>query len=246
MTLENQSMDSARFDSLTRTLIAAGSRRQALAALVGSLGLLGWHGTENAAAHNPLKTCKKKSGQQKKKCLKKAKQHNATHTAALPPAGPVTTADAACHFPPGAGHGGARVAQTFRALRSGHLTSASVLLVENLDGASFDLEIWSVNAANVPSTVLAGTTIANVPATEFWEPRRPLSGTFSAPPAVVAGLRYALVVTGPMSQFDSLFSLQVGGDASCTDGHLFHDPEADGTFEARQMTDLDFATFVTA
>jgi hypothetical protein len=77
-------MDSARFDSLTRTLTAAGSRRQALATLAGSLGLLGWHGRDDAAAHNALKKCKKKSGKQKKACIKKAKAHNATHTVAAP------------------------------------------------------------------------------------------------------------------------------------------------------------------
>jgi hypothetical protein len=81
-------MDSARFDSLTRTLAATGTRRRALAALAGSLALRGWHGGEDVDAHNPLKACKKKSGKQKKKCLKKAKAHNATHAVVAPPPPP--------------------------------------------------------------------------------------------------------------------------------------------------------------
>ena len=240
-------MDGPRFDALTRSLTAARSRRQALVTLLGgSWGLLGWQGIDHAAAHNPLKSCKKKSGKQKKACIKKAKAHNATHTTqgAPPPAGPVTTADAACHFPPGSGREGARVAQTFRALRSGQLTSASVLLMYNVAGASFDLEIWSVNAANAPSTVLAGTTIANVPATAIDELQpRTLAGTFRAPPTVVAGLRYAVVVTE--SPFQGAY-FQMGSNGPCPDGNFFSDPAANGTFEAQQQLDLDFATFVTA
>ena len=81
-------MDSARFDTLTRALTTAGSRRRALAVLTGSLGLLGWQAVDDAAAHDPSKKCKKKSGQQKKKCLKKAKAHNATHTTQVPPPPP--------------------------------------------------------------------------------------------------------------------------------------------------------------
>jgi hypothetical protein len=73
-------MDGPRFDTLTRALTAPGSRRRALvAALAGALGFFDWHGMDDAAAHNPLKSCKKKSGKQKKACLKKAKKHNAGH-----------------------------------------------------------------------------------------------------------------------------------------------------------------------
>jgi hypothetical protein len=79
-------MDADRFDALSRSLIAAGSRRHTLAlALSGALASL--LARDDAAAHDPLKTCTKKSGKQKKKCIKKAKQHNATHR--IPPPAPL-------------------------------------------------------------------------------------------------------------------------------------------------------------
>jgi hypothetical protein len=82
-------MDSARFDRLTRSLGTAASRRWALAAVLsGSLGLLGRQGMNDTAAHDLKKTCKTKSGDAKKKCLKKAKRHNAQHAnETAPPAG---------------------------------------------------------------------------------------------------------------------------------------------------------------
>jgi hypothetical protein len=88
-TSEAQTMDGTHFDALTRSLTVAGSRRRALAAALGSaLGLLGWHGVEHTAAHDPSKGCKRKSGKAKKKCLKKAKAHNAAHAnETAPPAG---------------------------------------------------------------------------------------------------------------------------------------------------------------
>ena len=87
-------MDAERFDTLTRTLTLARTRRRALGGLLlGSLGLLG-RGAENADAHNAVKKCKKKSGKQKKKCLKKAKKHNAEHAAETPsPPPPAPCAD---------------------------------------------------------------------------------------------------------------------------------------------------------
>ena len=79
-------MDANRFDTLTRSLTQIGSRRRALvAALGGALSLLG---VADATAHDPLKKCKKKSGKQKKTCIKKAKAHNTQHaseTSAAPP-----------------------------------------------------------------------------------------------------------------------------------------------------------------
>jgi hypothetical protein len=75
-------MDGSRFDRLTKTLSAPGSRRRALGGLLaGTLGLLGWHDGDEITAHDLKAKCKKKSGEAKKKCLKKAKQHNATHSA---------------------------------------------------------------------------------------------------------------------------------------------------------------------
>ena len=98
-TPEVQAMDSARFDSLTRSLADARSRRSALSGLLaGALSLLGVQSDE-VAAHNPLKACKKKSGDAKKKCLKKAKKHAAQHaseTTASPPPPPPPDPCASC------------------------------------------------------------------------------------------------------------------------------------------------------
>jgi hypothetical protein len=91
-------MDLETFDALarrladgqTRSLRAAGSRRPVLVGLLaGAVGLLAWGGAEEAGAHNTLKKCKKiKEKAKKKACVKKAKQHNATHTTLIPPSPP--------------------------------------------------------------------------------------------------------------------------------------------------------------
>ena len=78
-------MDLIRFDTFARSLAAFSSRRRALAGvLAASLRL---HGAlvQDTAAHDALKKCKKKSGKQKNRCLKKAKKHNATHTTQAAP-----------------------------------------------------------------------------------------------------------------------------------------------------------------
>jgi hypothetical protein len=155
--------------------------------------------------------------------------------------GPVTTADAACPGPYPDLTNAPQNAQTFRALRSGQLTSASVEPNSNDEGADFAMEIWSVNQANFPSTVLASTMITDVPAPIAPGPRT-LTGTFAAPATVVAGVRYALVITGQPNQF------RLGGYAtnSCLDGNYFLGATTDGAFTAQPTADLGFATFVTA
>jgi hypothetical protein len=79
-------MDPNRFDTLLRYFSATPSRRDALQLLASSaLGLLGWAATSEATTHNTLNKCKKlKNKAKRKKCLKKAKAHNATHTAQDP------------------------------------------------------------------------------------------------------------------------------------------------------------------
>ncbi len=77
-------MDETRFDTLARIFGTARSRRRALGGLIaGAFGLLSWPGVEDATAHDLSKTCKKKSGKAKKKCLKRAKKHAATHPTGL-------------------------------------------------------------------------------------------------------------------------------------------------------------------
>src|SRR5688500_8583876 len=79
-------MDPRRFDALLRLLAATSSRRGTVRLLVVSVfGGLSTFGAGDIDAHNALKKCKKKSGKQKKTCIKKAKQHNATHVGPTPP-----------------------------------------------------------------------------------------------------------------------------------------------------------------
>jgi hypothetical protein len=79
-------MDANRFDTLTRTLTAAGSRRRALnALLVGTFGLVSLTELHAASA----KTCKKiKDKKKRKKCLAKAKD---TPPGSTPDTTPVCT-----------------------------------------------------------------------------------------------------------------------------------------------------------
>jgi hypothetical protein len=77
-------MDAFRFDTLTRTLRSSRSRRAALGGLfLGTLGLLGWVDTQQAAGKN----CKKITNNKKRrKRLAKAKQGStAPPTQTLPP-----------------------------------------------------------------------------------------------------------------------------------------------------------------
>jgi hypothetical protein len=148
-------------------------------------------------------------------------------------------ADAAC-VAKGDRITGARLAQTFRALHTGQLTSASIFLDENQAGVDLDVEIWSVGETGAPSTMLAGTTLIDLPATTAPGPHQ-LTATFAAPASVVQGLRYALVVQGPSGQYIWL------GSASSPR------PEGSGFFANQPgdpwrsfIVDLYFATTVTA
>jgi hypothetical protein len=72
-------MDVERFDDLVRSLPNGSSRRRVLSTALGVIpGLLGLARLETSG-HDALKKCKGKSGAKKKKCLKKAKKHNAQH-----------------------------------------------------------------------------------------------------------------------------------------------------------------------
>jgi hypothetical protein len=122
------------------------------------------------------------------------------------------------------------------------LTSASVEIYRNQEGADFDMEIWSVNGANAPSTILAGTTIANVPATIEPGPRT-ITGTFPAPATVVAGLRYALVITRQPNQ---IAELRISTSNPCPDGAWFSADTLNEAFTETPVIDMFFATFVTA
>jgi hypothetical protein len=99
-------MEISRFDDLTRALTESGrSRRGALRLLAGAaLALVVGRQPEAAEAHNALKKCKKLKGRSKKKCVKKAKAHNATHAGTPcsapddcpPPAADLQCSEATC------------------------------------------------------------------------------------------------------------------------------------------------------
>jgi hypothetical protein len=82
-------MDGSQFDTLAKTLAAAGSRRFALRGLIaGALTLVGGHQTQDAAAAKSVKQCKKIDNEKKRqKCLKKARQQ--TISTAIPTGGTV-------------------------------------------------------------------------------------------------------------------------------------------------------------
>lgn len=66
-------MDNDRFDALTRSLPAGGSRRGVLSAMLGgAMALLGLEASD-ASGRNAAKACKGKRGDKKKACLKKAR-----------------------------------------------------------------------------------------------------------------------------------------------------------------------------
>ena len=88
-------MDDVRFDALTRSVTSGWRRRAVIAAIGATLAPL--LGGADADAHNPLKACKKKSGKQKKACIKKAKAHNAQHAAALLPPPPPPSCSELCN-----------------------------------------------------------------------------------------------------------------------------------------------------
>jgi hypothetical protein len=227
-------MASHRVDALLRTLNSAASRRGILAALSGLLA---------AGPFGPLAEVAnaRRAGKRQRRRQARRKKRNQRRT---PSQDAVTTLDAACA--PSSAEPQAfdrRFAQTFLALRSGRLTSASVVLAANPGGNDFALEIWAVGQDGVPvKSILASTTISGVPATSEDTPR-PITGAFSAPAQVTAGQRYALVIT---ETTELGFNILANDNNTCPDGDLFEDGEANEDFVLEANADLIFTTFVTA
>lgn len=108
-------------------------------------------------------------------------------------------ADASCQPTPDTGQAGAKFAQTFTALHTGKLTTAT-MKTNKPAGTTNDylMEIRTVDGSGVPTaTVLAS---ASVPAAglpdDTWAD---ITTTFSSPASVVAGQQYALVLSRPGS-----------------------------------------------
>ena len=227
-------MDGSQFDTLLRGLSTARSRRGAVMGLLGgAVSLLGL--TKSKAKHKKKHHHKKGKG-----------SPPASPPTAPPPPGPTATADASCvspNAPLNGASGIARQAQTFRALRSGQLTSATIYLFRvGADGTDLDVEIWSVDQANAPSAVLAGTTVSNLSAFDSMFDPRPLTVTFAGPATVSLGLRYALVITGSITDY----GLQAYTNDPCPDGNVFQAATVNSAFTSVPELDLRFETVVTA
>jgi hypothetical protein len=150
-------MDADGFDSLARSLVASGSRRRALGGLLaGPLGLLGVRSKE-AAAHDPRKACKKKSGEAKRKCLKKAKKHNAQHASQTPSPDPCAscTGDQVCTggqcVVPACGAGGPCLLFLSSVLYTGNLKGTAASGLAGADAKCQGL----ADAAGLPGTYKA-------------------------------------------------------------------------------------------
>jgi hypothetical protein len=234
-------MDVNRFDLVALSITEDASRRGLLRSLFGAaVGLAALQFSDTANAKQKHRKSAHRKGKHKRK---KAKPGSASPPP--PSSGPMTTTDAIClAAPPSIGEQtGPRLAQTFVAKRNGQLTSATVTMYSNEAGADFVLEIRDVDVGGTPtSTILASTSIANVPAT-IWPQTRTIIGNFASPATVVAGQVYALVVTETTGQDHAFF---INGSNPCLDGILFRDALVNNTFDPRSNQDLVYATFVTA
>jgi hypothetical protein len=97
----------------------------------------------------------------------------------------------------------------------------------------------ATNQDNAPSAFLAGATLANVPATNP-PGQRTLTATFPTPASVVAGTRYALVITKRQNA-TFLASLD-----QCADGNVFLAQNLGDPFFPTSAVDLHFETVVVA
>src|SRR5262245_3306710 len=140
-------MQTPAFHRLSWSLSVMSSRRVVVAAALASV--LSTPSRDAPAAKHKKKPCPPCKQRKKGKCKTIAPDGTACSGgtcqggSCIPPADPVptTTADAACPSAHASFSGLPRNAQTFRALRSGQLTSASVELHDNVEGADFDMEI---------------------------------------------------------------------------------------------------------
>jgi hypothetical protein len=228
------------FDLRTRTFAFATNRRGVLFGFTsGLLALLSLAFDGADVAGKRKKKKKKKKGQSPT-----SPPPAPPSSSPPPPSGPpVTTGDAQC---PQAGSGatffGRRVAQTFQALRSGQLTSAWIVLTDNPEGADLNFEIFAVNqATDLPTSPLCPpASLTEIPA--FRNGSLVLTATFTIPATVVAGQRYALVVTST----STTHKLGAHNNNPFVTGQVWRDDDLDGDYAQEPNRDLAFATFVTA
>jgi hypothetical protein len=240
-------MEAGRFAALLRSLSASPSRRSAVRLLAGLVLGSPLALDDNAAAHNALKKCKKIDDKAKrKKCVKKAKAHNATHLIQPPPP-PPPTATVRCDAFTG-DTPRRRVAQTFIAPLSGTPTRGEVVVTNNPDNLVLQFDVRTVDESGFPSSVvLASGVVANIPQTQVGDPpRRVVASLTNVVSPLVAGQPYALAVTGSSTWSTQVTNTAAGGDP-CLGGKVFFDDDDSGPFSAdNAYTDMVFALTITS
>jgi hypothetical protein len=133
-----------------------------------------------------------------------------------------------------------RLAQVFTARRGGALTSAQLDVTKNAGNADWIVRIATVGATGPTNSVLASAIVpdATVPMSDSTM----ISATFSSPPPVVVGQRYALVLARPGSGAGSLQVGTQGGDIC--EGQLFFSNTQTDAFSSAGPFDMVFTVFV--
>ncbi len=248
-------MVETRFDILTRSVVAAASRRRLLAgtsaALLAGLTLVATHEQTPAKKQKKPKQitiCVNGQTQKTKKKGFQTRFPGATVGACTtpPPNGTgVTLQDAACPAAGGSPFGTAtpeaRFAQTFTPMRTGQLVTAQTTIIKVAGSVGdYVATINTVGANGVPTnTVLATTSLPNA---NVAEGEAVASFTFPTPANVVAGTPLALV----LSRTGGQLTLRGATTNPCL-GAAFDSPSQTAPFQASGAAiDFDFKTFVRA
>jgi hypothetical protein len=137
----------------------------------------------------------------------------------------------------------ARLAETFTALNTGQLTRAQIAIDKGgSTTGDFVIDVRSLDGAGAPTEyVLASTAVldSSVP-----NGNSNLTGTFSAPASIVAGQRYALVLSRPGG---GQWAVKTNQNNPCPDGQEFVSSGAGVAWTATGAGAYDavFAVFVT-
>jgi hypothetical protein len=238
-----------RFDTLTRSLTTAGSRRRALAALGGALGTaLSGSVVDGAAAKKKCPPCKKR----KQGTCKKKKPNGSTCpggtcqggrcVAVAPPPVPVLAYQ--CPGPREdtvvSGGGASRIAQSFTAAQSGSLHQIQIEVTKKpgTTGA-YVVELLDFGADGKPTNTVLAT--ATIPDAAVPEGDSTLTATFSGPP-LVASTEYAVAISRPGGN-ELQVADRIGND--CAGTAFNQNPIGTGSFQELFAGSRDLVTSVT-
>lgn len=211
-------------DSLGRSLAATPSRRHALRLFASTAlaALAAGQSTEETAAHNALKKCRKlKQRTERKRCIKKAKAHNKKHKKPKK-----RKPNAACRgestLMVSETYG--RFAQTFTEPNGGKLRAASIRFRRySAQSGTFHLAVNTVNPATGYPTNFTIATSVPVPVQDFVAGL--LTFQFPVPATLVANRQYALVLSRSVPDGYSVFHQEF---RTCRGGALFTSPSNTG------------------